>query len=65
MGELKNKVAVIDGAGGDIGGAVARTFAREVVFSGPSPKKTTALKATAASSRSGACRCHRSVWDLR
>src|SRR5262244_3975852 len=26
---LKNKVAVIYGAGGDIGGAVARTFARE------------------------------------
>ena len=26
---LKNKVAVIYGAGGDIGGAVARAFARE------------------------------------
>ena len=26
---LKNKVAVIYGAGGDVGGAVARAFARE------------------------------------
>ncbi|MBS1690135.1 MAG: SDR family NAD(P)-dependent oxidoreductase, partial [Bacteroidetes bacterium] len=29
MNELKNKVAVIYGAGGEIGGAVARAFARE------------------------------------
>jgi NAD(P)-dependent dehydrogenase (short-subunit alcohol dehydrogenase family) len=29
MNELQNKVAVIYGAGGDIGGAVARAFARE------------------------------------
>jgi len=29
MTELKNKVAVIYGAGGEIGGAVARAFARE------------------------------------
>ena len=26
---LKNKIAVIYGAGGDVGGAVARAFARE------------------------------------
>src|SRR4051812_15149416 len=45
---LENKVAIIYGAGGDIGGAIARTFAREgakLYLSGRNLGKVTALAA--------------------
>src|SRR5579872_4309530 len=48
MNELKDKVAVIYGAGGDIGGAVARAFAREgakLFLSGRTLRKVEAVAA--------------------
>jgi NADP-dependent 3-hydroxy acid dehydrogenase YdfG len=44
---LKNKVAVIYGAGGDIGGAVARAFAREGAKLFLTGRKLAAVKSVA------------------
>ena len=56
---LKGKVAVIYGAGGDVGGAVARTFAREgakLFLSGRNLRKVEAVAADVAG-RGSAGRC--------
>src|SRR5260370_13261438 len=45
---LKNKIAVIHGAGGDIGGAVARAFAREGAKFFLSGRNLATVKAVAA-----------------
>ena len=62
--QLKNKNAVIYGAGGSIGGAVARAFAREGAEVHLAGRTLESLEQVAEeirwrSGRAGASRCHR------
>src|SRR5258708_14003171 len=57
---LQNKIALVYGAGGDIGAAVARAFAREgakLFLSGRTLRNVEAVAALRAVSSSPRCRC--------